>query len=73
MRSSPDGLSPRALRDLGRALIARAEAAEQAYPEPFVTARRQLSPEGVERLIEIVSSGSTPTLGFWLRYRAPAT
>lgn len=32
-------------------------------------ARRQLTPEGVDRLAEILLAGSRPTVGFWRRYR----
>lgn len=34
-------------------------------------ARQTLTDEGVERLAEILADGSTPTCGFFLRYRLP--
>jgi hypothetical protein len=37
---------------------------------PRVRARRSLSPEGVDRLAEIVGNGSTPTVGFFKRWAA---
>ncbi len=58
-------MDPTTLRDLGHALIARAEAAEQA--DPRRKAYRNLTPEGIERLAEILASGSRPTVGFFLR------
>jgi hypothetical protein len=59
----PVDLGPRTLRDLGHALIDRARAAEAAD-----RAGRELTPEGVERLAEIIAGGSRPSLGFWLRH-----
>jgi len=60
----PVDLGPRALRDLGHALIERARAADAADR----AGRRELTPEGVERLAEIIAGGSRPSLGFWLRH-----
>ena len=62
-------LSPRTLEDLGHALLARARAARKARPGAYVVARRGLTPEGIDRLVEIVAGGSHPTVGFFLRYR----
>jgi hypothetical protein len=64
MSTIPAQLSARTLRDLGSALIARARAVEQSE----ATYGRELSPEGVERLAEILAAGSRPSLGFWLRH-----
>ena len=55
-------LSPRTLRDLAAAIEARTPAAR---------ARDTLSPEGVDRLADILIQGTTPTIGFYRRY-APA-
>ena len=60
-------MDPATLRELGHALIARAEAAEEA--DPRRKARRSLTPEGVERLAEIYLAGSSPTCGFFKKYR----
>lgn len=38
--------------------------------DPRVRARRSLTPEGVDRLAEIIASGSTPTIGFFRRWSA---
>ncbi len=56
----PVDLGPRTLRDLGHALIERVRAAEAADR----AGRRELTPEGVERLAEIIAGGSRPSLGF---------
>ena len=61
------GMDPTTMRDLGHALIARAEAAEEA--DPRRKAYRNLTPEGVERLAEILTVGDRPTIGFFLRNR----
>ena len=53
-------LDPTVLREL---------AAVIEYRSPEATARRELSPEGIERLADILLAGSTPTVGFWRRYR----
>jgi hypothetical protein len=53
-------LDPSTLRDL-------AAAVEGQDPERI--ARRHLTPEGVERLCEILSAGDRPTVGFYRRYR----
>ncbi len=37
--------------------------------DPARLARRQLTPEGVERLAEILVRGDRPTVGFFRRYR----
>ncbi len=60
----PVDLAPQTLEHLGHALIARARAAEAADR----AGRRELTPEGVERLAEIIAGGSRPSLGFWLRH-----
>ena len=64
----PVDLSPRALRDLGSALLERARAAEAVERRAY----RELTDEGVDRLAEILAAGSKPTLGFWRRNRRPA-
>jgi hypothetical protein len=61
-------LEPRVLRHLGNALIARADAAEAAERASYL----ELTDEGLERLADIVISGSRPTIGFWRRYRIAA-
>jgi hypothetical protein len=38
--------------------------------DPGRVARNELSPEGRERLAEILLAGSKPTVGFWLKHRA---
>lgn len=53
-------LSPSNLRHLAAAIERR---------DPQLTARRQLSEEGIERLADILLAGSQPTLGFFRRYR----
>jgi hypothetical protein len=53
-------LAPRTLRELASIIENR---------DPELVARRELSDDGVERLAEILLSGSTPTVGFWTRYR----
>jgi hypothetical protein len=37
--------------------------------EPYLVARGLLSPLGAEKLAEILTSGSSPTVGFIRRYR----
>ena len=59
-----EDVDSRTLRDLASALRARAEAKEAAD----LTARRSLSPAGVDRLAEILAAGDRPTIGFWHRY-----
>jgi hypothetical protein len=54
-------LTPKTLRDLAGAMEGRTAAAE---------ARRSLTPAGVDRLADILLAGSTPTVGFFIRYRA---
>ena len=49
--------------------ILRELAAVIEYRSPEATARRELSLEGIERLADILMSGSTPTVGFWRKYR----
>jgi hypothetical protein len=56
-------LSPKLLRDLASAI---------EYRSPQAKARRDLTPEGVDTLADILLSGSRPTVGFFLRYREPA-
>jgi hypothetical protein len=68
----PGSLGPRTLRHLGHALLARAQAMERTDPDRFAADRRELTPEGVERLAEIVAAGSRPSLGFFLRHRVEA-
>jgi hypothetical protein len=55
-------LDPQTLRDVATAIEARS---------PGSTARRRLTPEGVERLADILLAGDTPTIGFWQRYTEP--
>jgi len=38
--------------------------------DPLVKARQSLTPEGVDRLAEIIGGGSIPTVGFFRRFRA---
>jgi hypothetical protein len=59
-------LSATTLRDLGHVLLARADAQEAATARPY----RGLTPEGVDRLAEVLASGSRPTVGFFCRYSA---
>lgn len=56
-------LSPATLREL---------AAIKERSDPERIARQLLPPEGAERLAEILLSGSTPTVGFWRRWRGHA-
>ena len=53
------GTDPRTLRELADVIEARS---------PEATARRRLTPEGVDRLADILLAGSVPTVGFWRRY-----
>ncbi len=53
-------LSPKTLRDLAAAI---------EYRSPEARARRELTPEGIERLADIYLAGSQPTVGFFRRYR----
>jgi hypothetical protein len=68
--SSTIYISPRILRQLGHAYLARADAAE--VNDPWLTARRELTDEGIDRLVEIALAGSQPTVGLFLRYRKVA-
>jgi hypothetical protein len=54
-------LKPATLRALAAALEAR-------LPPECLTAC-DLTDEGVERLGEILTQGTSPTIGFWRRYR----
>lgn len=54
-------LRPSTLRALAAALEAR--------ETPDRLAAADLTPEGVERLGELLTQGQTPTIGFWRRYR----
>jgi hypothetical protein len=56
-------LSPKVLRDLASAIEAR--------QGPDRLAACDLTDRGVEKLLEILASGSSPTIGFWKRYRRP--
>jgi hypothetical protein len=56
-------LDPRTLRDLAAAI---------EYRTPEARARRSLTPEGIERLTEILLAGKTPTIGLIRRYRKDA-
>jgi len=56
-------LSPKTLRNLAAAIEGQ---------DPQRAARHELTPEGVERLAEILLAGSQPTIGFWRRYRVKA-
>ena len=62
MTALPAQLSARTLRDLASALLVRSEHMEATTP------RRELTPEGIERLADIVAAGSRPSVGFWLRH-----
>ena len=53
-------LSPETLRDLAAAI---------EYRSPNARARRQLTPEGIEKLADIFLAGSLPTVGFFRRFR----
>ena len=64
---APNLRDPLVLRDLGDALKARARAIEATSPE--MVARRELTPEGIEKLADIYLGGGKPTVGFWRRYR----
>jgi hypothetical protein len=68
---APDLRDPRVLSDLGDALKARARAIEDSSPE--MVARRELTPEGIEKLATIYCAGGKETAGFWRRYRVLAT
>jgi len=54
-------LKPSTLRDLASAIEARLP--------PERLAACDLTPEGVERLGEILASGGSPSIGLWRRYR----
>ncbi len=55
-------LEPRTLRELAAVI-------ETRRPQP----RHDLTPEGVDKLADILLAGSSPTIGFWRRYgRVPA-
>lgn len=56
-------LRPSTLRALAAALEARQP------PDRLCAA--DLTPEGVERLGDLLTEGETPTIGFWRRYRKP--
>ena len=56
-------LNPSTLRDLAAAI---------EYRSPKAKARRELTPEGIEKLAAILLSGGTPTAGFFRRYRQEA-
>jgi hypothetical protein len=62
----PDELDATVMRNLGEALIGRARAMEEAGRR----GRLRLSEVGIQMLTEILSRGSRPTVGFYLRYRA---
>jgi len=51
-------LDPCTLRDLAAAITARRSS---------TIARRRLTPEGVDKLADILLSGTTPTIGFFRR------
>jgi hypothetical protein len=53
-------LEPRTLREL---------AAVIEYRSPRARARRELTPEGIEKLADILLAGSQPTCGFFLKNR----
>ncbi len=63
MSATLTSLSPKTLRDLAAAI---------EWRSPQATARRELTPEGIERLADILLAGSAPTVGFFLRHRAVA-
>jgi hypothetical protein len=51
-------LSPETLRDLAGAITAR---------RPSTIARRRLTPEGVDKLADMLIAGKKPTIGFFGR------
>ena len=55
-----DHLDPSTLRELASVIEGQ---------DPERRALRELTPEGVERLAEILIAGGRPTAGFWRRYR----
>lgn len=55
-----DRLNPRVLRDLAAAIESR---------DPAARARVELTPEGIDRLADLLLAGGRPTIGFWRRYR----
>jgi hypothetical protein len=56
-------LSPDTLRDLAAAI---------EYRLPKARARRALTDEGLEKLADVLLSGSLPTVGLFTRYRSPS-
>jgi hypothetical protein len=64
MSAIPATMTPRACRDLGAALIARAWAAEQVDRQGNL----ELLEDGVERLADLLARGERPSVGFWVRY-----
>ncbi len=54
-------LSPKTLHDLAAAI---------EYRSPAARARRALTDEGIERLADVLLSGSLPTVGLFTRYRS---
>lgn len=63
MSATLTSLSPKTLRDLAAAI---------EYRSPQAQARRELTPEGIELLADILLAGSQPTIGFFRRYRKAA-
>jgi hypothetical protein len=53
-------LNPSTLRDLAAAID---------YGSPKAKARRELTPDGIERLAALLVCGGTPTVGFFLRHK----
>ena len=49
-------LSPETLRDLAGAITAR---------RPSMIARRRLTPEGIDKLADMLLAGQKPTIGFF--------
>ena len=60
MSSTLTSFSPKTLRDLAAAI---------EYRSPRAQARRELTPEGIEKLADILLAGSAPTVGFFRRFR----
>jgi hypothetical protein len=56
-------LNPSTLRDLAAAI---------EWRSPAAVARRRLTPEGIERLAEILLAGERPAIGLFRRYKKDA-
>ena len=47
-------------------------AAAVAYDSPKARARRELTPQGIDRLLALYLAGGTPTVGFFVRAKEAA-